>query len=204
MGGFGSGRRLESKAVTSSCLSIDVADLKKAGALEFGCQFTLQFGPQYGEMYGETEDAQVWFIYAILRGDDYHDFVDCVPLSFSAGAFGGERPWFMCPYEHCDKRVKKLYITTRLGCRHCLSLSHQSKNENRSDRMARKADKIRAKLGWRLGILNPVEAKPKGMHDQTYRRLLLQYHHCRSEALLAITDDYPFLRVAKQHNEGDG
>lgn len=202
MGGFGSGRRLESKAVTSSCLSIDVADLKKAGALESGCQFTLQFGHQYGEMYGETEDAQVWFIYAILRGDDYHDCVDCVPLSFTPMRFGGDRPWFMCPYEHCDKRVKKLYIAGRLGCRHCLSLTHQSKNESRSDRLLRKADKIRTKLGWKLGILNPIEAKPKGMSERCYVRFLLEYNRLQCEALQAVVDETPFLQVAMHHDGG--
>lgn len=205
MGGFGSGRRLESKAVTSSCLSIDVTDLKKAGALEPGCQFTLQFGNQNGEMYGETEDAQVWFIYAILRGDDYHDCVDCVPLSYTPARFGGDRPWFMCPYVDCNKRVKKLYISTRLGCRYCLSLSYQSKNDSRTDRLVAKADKIRAKLGWRLGIFNPREAhKPQGMNDRTYINLLQQYHRLTFEAFLTMVDDYPFLRVATQHNEEDG
>jgi hypothetical protein len=96
---------------------------------------------------------------------------------------------FICPYINCDKRVKKLYISQRLGCRHCLNLSHQSKNESISDRMARKADKVRAKLGWRLGILYPEEAKPKGMHEKTYQRLLQQYRQLRNIAIMAIADE---------------
>jgi hypothetical protein len=190
MGGFGSGRRLDSKAVISSYLCIDVADLKKSDALVPGCQFTLQFGPEYGEVDGETEYSQVWFFYAVLQGNDYKDEVYSVPLTFTPGQFGGERPWFLCPYIHCDKRVKKLYIADRLGCRHCLKLSHQSKNESRSDRIVRKADNIRAKLGWRLGILYPEEAKPKGMHEKTYQRLLLKYCQFRSIAILAIADEF--------------
>ncbi|WP_351078163.1 hypothetical protein [Shewanella sp. CAL98-MNA-CIBAN-0140] len=189
MGGFGSGRRHDSNAVTSSYLCIDVADLKKSGALTNGCQFTLQFESENCEVNGETEQGLVWFYYAVLQGDNYKDEVYSVPLTYTAGQFGGERPWFMCPYLHCDKRVKKLYIADRLGCRHCLKLSHQSKNESRSDRMARKADKIRAKLGWRLGILYSEESKPKGMHEKTYQRLLVTYRQFRSIAILAIADE---------------
>lgn len=41
--------------------------------------------------------------------------------------------------------------------------------------MARKADNIRAKLGWPLGILHPEGDRPKGMHQKTYEQLLQKY-----------------------------
>lgn len=194
MGVFGSGRRHDGKAVTSSYLCIDVSHLKHSGVLVPGCHFSLKFESQNSEIECETEDGQVWFYYAVLEGDIYKDEIYSVPLTYSPGQFGGTRPWFICPYINCDKRVKKLYISQRLGCRHCLNLSHQSKNESISDRMARKADKVRAKLGWRLGILYPEESKPKGMHEKTYQRLLQQYRQLRSIAIMHIAEEFEMSR----------
>lgn len=197
MGGYGSGRRYDGKAVVSSHLCIDVGELKKAGALVPGTAFSVQFANGAVEITGETEDSAVWFSYAIKQGDGYKDELYRVPLSNTANQFNGKRAWFLCPYHHCDKRVKKLYIAHRLGCRHCLKLTFQSKNESHSDRMARKADNIRAKLGWRSGILHPEGPKPKSMHWKTFDRLVQRYQQLRSRAILAIADELPILRRLK-------
>jgi hypothetical protein len=197
MGGCGSGRQLDAKRVTSSFLCIDVAHLKKTGALSPGAHFTLVFAQGKGEIAGETEDASVWFSYAVWQDDHYKDEMYRVPLSYTPGQLGGERPWFLCPYINCDKRVRKLYIAHRLGCRHCLYLSFQSKNESHSERIARKADKVRLKLGWREGILHPEGHKPKRMHWQTFNRLVKQYRHFRRLAIFAMADEFPALQRFK-------
>lgn len=194
MGGFGSGRQLDAKGVTSSYLCIDVAHLKKQGALMPGCEFTLQFSPCNSAVAGEAEETVVWFTYAIRQGDDDKDYVYRVPLSSSQAQFGGERAWFLCPNMQCGKRVTKLYIAHSLGCRHCLKLSHQSKNESYSDRMARRADKIRSRLGWQQGILYPEGDRPKGMHQQTFQRLLMRYRELRNIAIFAMADEFPWLK----------
>jgi len=41
--------------------------------------------------------------------------------------------------------------------------------------MARRADRIRDKLGWEPGILNGNGRKPKGMHWNTFERLNAQH-----------------------------
>jgi hypothetical protein len=201
MGGLGSGRRYDGKAVVSSHLCIDVAHLKKTGALSPGAHFTMVFAKGQGEIAGETEDTSVWFSYAVWQDDHYKDEMYRVPLSYTPGQLGGERPWFLCPYINCDKRVKKLYIAHRLGCRHCLHLSFQSKNESHSERIARKADKVRLKLGWREGILHPQGHKPKGMHWQTFSRLVNQYRLLRRLAIFTMVDEFPALHRFKNSQD---
>lgn len=91
MGGFGSGRQLDAKAVTSSYLCIDVAHLKKQGALMPGCEFVLRFSPCNSAVAGESEESVVWFTYSIRQGNDDKDYAYRVPLSFSQGQFAGQR-----------------------------------------------------------------------------------------------------------------
>lgn len=63
--------------------------------------------------------------------------------------------------------------------------------------MARKADKVRLKLGWREGILHPEGQKPKGMHWQTFSRLVEQYRHLRRLSIFAMADQFPALQRFK-------
>ncbi|MGR3269704.1 hypothetical protein [Thalassococcus profundi] len=65
-----------------------------------------------------------------------------------------------------------LYGGAVFTCRHCNQLAYPSQREDASDRAARQADKIRLKLGWETGILNPHEGKPKRMHWRTFDRLV--------------------------------
>jgi hypothetical protein len=44
-----------------------------------------------------------------------------------------------------------------------------------SDRAARRADKIRDRLGWHPGSLNSEGGKPKGMHWRTFERLCAEH-----------------------------
>jgi len=54
-------------------------------------------------------------------------------------------------------------------------LIYPSQRETWDDRAARKADRIRDKLGWEPGILNGNGWKPKGMHWSTFERLTAQH-----------------------------
>jgi hypothetical protein len=56
---------------------------------------------------------------------------------------GGVRWWFICPLSrngvYCGRRVGKLYCPPGgkyYGCRHCYSLSYESRNESRHGRIA--------------------------------------------------------------------
>jgi hypothetical protein len=54
--------------------------------------------------------------------------------------------------------------------------SYKSQNESITDRACRRADKIRERLQWELGILNGNQLKPTGMHWQTFNRLSAQHN----------------------------
>jgi hypothetical protein len=62
-----------------------------------------------------------------------------------------------------------------LACRHCHQLAYVSQRETVGGRAARQANAIRRRLGWDIGILNPVGGKPKGMHWRTFWRLKAEY-----------------------------
>lgn len=84
--------------------------------------------------------------------------------------FGGHRRWLVCPT--CESRREALYVDGKLvACRVCLGLRYACQHENVRDRMFRRANAIRKRLGWKPGIANPPGGKPKGMQWRTYRRL---------------------------------
>jgi hypothetical protein len=53
----------------------------------------------------------------------------------------------------------------------CYCLAYASSREDAADRTARRADSLRARLGWEPGILNGDGSKPKWMRWRTFDRL---------------------------------
>jgi hypothetical protein len=88
---------------------------------------------------------------------------------------GGERPWFICPALGCGRRVAILYGGGIFACRHCYQLAYASAREHESDRAARRADKLRARLGWEPGILKGNGSRPKSMRSRTFERLVAEH-----------------------------
>jgi hypothetical protein len=109
--------------------------------------------------------------------------IECTPLHF-----GGSRRWLVCPC--CQTRRQALYIDGKvLACRVCLGLRYESNHENRRQLALRKADRMRAVLGWKPGILNPAEGKPKHMHWSTFQSLTTELD-ARTDALLGALPDW--------------
>jgi hypothetical protein len=50
--------------------------------------------------------------------------------------------------------------------------------------MARRANKLRERLGWEAGIFDGPEGKPKGMHWQTFERLSAEALQSSREAVV--------------------
>ncbi len=64
-----------------------------------------------------------------------------------------------------------LYGSGIFACRHCHQLAYASAREDAGDRAMRRADRLRARLGWEPGILNGDGGKPKWMRWRTFDRL---------------------------------
>lgn len=85
---------------------------------------------------------------------------------------GGKRQWLACPI--CGKRMAVLYGKQGgFACRKCLSLNYQCQHIEPHERLAQRAHKIRDRLKWPRGFVYGSD-KPKGMHWQTFERLVQQ------------------------------
>lgn len=178
MGGSGSGRRwhYSAKETTEGYRSIDVRWLKREGMLSLGANRRITWSRQ-GEVVASinvrAEPGQVVLTYRHKSGGgDWKDESYSAHLVTTSCHMGGERPWFLCPARGCGKRVAVLYGGGIFACRKCYQLTYPSQRESPEDRAARRADRIRDRLGWPGGILEGSGwGKPKGMHWRTYERL---------------------------------
>lgn len=108
--------------------------------------------------------------------------LDHTPLNF-----GGQRRWLVCP--KCRARRQSLFIGfDGLACRKCLDLKYESQSENVRRRTYRKADKIRAKLGWPPGVLSPNGPKPPRMHQRTFEALRTELELLTSKLLVDLSE----------------
>ncbi len=176
MGGFGSGRRY-GKNTTDSYRTLDVRRLQRDGLLipghAFGWNWTRN-GEVVASIQMRTEVDRLILMYSHRSGggewkrEEYPVFLDWTPCNY-----GGRRAWFRCPAAGCGRRVALLYLGSAgiFACRHCYRLAYPVERETADDRAARRADRIRERLGWHVGILNPKGWKPKGMHWRTFERL---------------------------------
>lgn len=168
MGGWGSGFQGAAKPATTERLQLDVGKLAKGGALRPGTRATVNWG-DCGSIGLRAEGSGVGLSYQ-LNGTPRADriAVDWVPCRL-----GGTRPWFRCP--DCGRRCRDLYSTPHgFTCRTCAGLNHPSTRADKKYQHLRRADQIRARLGWGAGILNPRGPRPKGMHRRTFARLLAE------------------------------
>lgn len=186
MGGRGSGRfwRFDGKATVDSRQAIDIRDWQREGLFEPDCYLRGGFVRRNGIwIWLEADYVRLSYRRRTDDGElqelDYPVRLDATPCHY-----GGERHWFRCPGVGCGRRVAKLYLGRRyFVCRHCLNLAYPSQREASYERMARRANKLRERLGWDSGIFDAPEGKPKGMHWRTFERLSAEAVQASREAV---------------------
>lgn len=180
MGGIGSGRRNQGgKSTTSDHWVLDARRLQRDGLLIPGRFFDLSWsrnGETIASIQVRTETDELTLIYRHKSCDGDWQAVECpVRLDWTPCNYGGRRAWFICPAKGCGRRVAILYSGGIFACRHCYQLVYACQLESDDDRAARRADRIRTRLGWQPGILNYAGGKPKGMRWRTFKRLTGQH-----------------------------
>ena len=119
---------------------------------------------------GEASEVSVETIFPAPGGKGRHR--QAVSVNWTPCHYGGHRPWFLCPRTGCGRRCAMLFSTLLgVGCRKCLGLTYQVRNESEAKAQARKADKLKRKLGWKPGDDFPFLGKPFGMRWETFERL---------------------------------
>jgi len=103
---------------------------------------------------------------------EQHEIDDKIHLAATRPHFGGRRWWFLCP--STNRRLRKLYLPPgrrRFRSLQAYRLINASQQEDFHDRAARRARKIRRRLGGDpMDIAYPQ--RPSRMRRATYSRLL--------------------------------
>lgn len=199
--GSGSWYRWDRKTTVEEVHRVDIRFLRKHGLLgRVGLSGNLQWsrgGRPTGSISYRVDHAALVLRYRHRTSDGaFHDVEENVPLDRTPCNFGGERLWFLCP--RCSRRVAVLYAAgKRFLCRHCHDLSYGSQSEIYSDRMMRKARKIRRRLGASENLWDPILEKPKGMHWRTFDRLVEDERETNDAWRLAIE---PRLKMLEESN----
>lgn len=200
MGGTGSGHPSWKgrKETVEACTELDVRSWRRDGYLgKRPVRMTVTWtrnGEQIAAIGVTASRDAVRLTYETWREQDKSDrktYGYTVPVEWTACNFGGERPWFVCPggFEGrvCNRRVAKLYLRSHLFlCRHCHGLTYVSRQTGKNDQALRKCRKIRQQLGGSADMTTPFPPKPKGMHHQTYLKLLWEHDRAEQRYLASL------------------
>jgi len=174
-----------SKWKTNDLLRLDVAWLNKQGSLSPGRAGNITWTRGHGRKsfisFESTRDALRLMFNVSVNGGEREDVRQTIALERTPCRFGGERPWFTCP--DCGRRVGVLYGHRRFLCRHCHALAYDSQCEERHDRLLRRANKIRARLGGEPGLY-AIIMKPKRMRWTTFERMKAEARRLEMECLM--------------------
>jgi hypothetical protein len=205
MGGYGSGPYVgkQSKSTVSACYGIDIRQWKREGLLRTGHSFGWKWTGPNGQTASigvnvPTQD-QVKLAYTVIHRTAKIPVVISIDLGYSDCNYGGRRSWFYCP--DCFERVAWLYLRgTKFKCRICHGLTYRSCQEsgNAVDEQMRRVNRVLEKLksGKKHGfdIMHFTPTKPKGMHWDTYWRLLPEYQGGQLNYITALSNKFELLR----------
>lgn len=194
MGNFSSGRR-GGKRMTTDLRTLDVRQVQREGGLEpgetFGCTWR-RGGEVIASVDLKAQTDRVMLDYQRKVNGEWQARHCPVEIAWTACHYGGQRAWWLCPGAGCGRRVALLYAGLRFECRHCHDLAYKSQRQAPDERAYKRADALRARLGWGPGVIHGPEGKPKGMHWRTFGRL-----HARYDASVLVALGGASVRVGK-------
>ena len=171
MGGFGSGFQGTAKATTRERHTLPLARFKNLSPGAAVSWTLTHGGAPVGAVQIHVETAALALVFKPEGGEPWQQTIQIARVPCT---YGGERPWLVCP--RCWQHTARLYLGHYgYACRTCNDLNYPSTREQRHDRQVRKADRIRARLGWIPGIAHGHGTKPKGMQWQTFWRLVAEH-----------------------------
>ena len=179
MGGSGSGRWQQGRALTTERKSLDIRDMRAAARAMRLVNWS----------WNDGTTASVLFCNGLAmveaREPGQPKAQTQVELDASPLHFGGHRIWWRCPC--CRARVAVLYWQHwRWQCRTCADLVHKSTRQDGLFRAYGRVNKLRRVLGWGGGMLSPMGTRRKGMHRKTYTRLMQEL----TEASLVVAGEH--------------
>jgi hypothetical protein len=125
-----------------------------------GWQWTRD-GETVASIQMRAEQDRVILIYRHRSGDaEWKDEHYAVRIVRTPCNLGGSRSWFICPAVGCGRDA--------------------------GGRATRRADRLRARLGWEPGILNGEGGKPKWMRWWTFERLAAKYDQLVGRSMQAM------------------
>jgi hypothetical protein len=159
---------------------LDINKLSEMGCLRLGWSSTCQWivGNEIALINLRAEAERLHLSYKVRVGDGrWEDVAEVIPIVHLPCRFGGSRPFFICPGPQngtdCGRRITKLYLSRRYFlCRHCNQLTYESQFEQPWQRVLRRANKLKQRLGIDDGIGGSFPDKPKGMWTRTFDCLL--------------------------------
>jgi hypothetical protein len=199
MGGYFSTRwgAERSRHETGSLLYLDIADLRRLGALTPGVIASVQWTDGRGDATGSivthmhpTSDA-LTLRYSVRTSDDddWQPIGERIDLEATPCHYGGSRLWLICPA--CQSRRRLLYcLGGRFRCRQCHDLAYSSTREDVLERSQRRTHKLQRRLGETSSGILDVPPKPRGMHWNTYARIAHQLIGESQRQLRMLEGDY--------------
>lgn len=201
--------RWNKKDITESYQALDMATFAKAVDLTTprvgSWLWTYSSGRQSSISYVVSPGQGVRLSYTSNR----QDYNYLIKVDTTTPHYGGVRYWWLCP--HCGRRVRILYGGSRFLCRHCHNLTYETAQAGKHDfypTIDNRLYFIRRKLQGKWHFLHGPGEKPKGMHWDTYGRLVREYFNLllvRNQAFVVgasrILGDAPSIPAEEMHAE---
>lgn len=143
------------KTLVTECDSLDIRRLDREGFLYQGTRYEWVWRNNDGSVKGAITVAVLRGRLLLFYRHAGSAVSEKVPIIYSTGFGGGQRPWFQCPV--CMRRVAILYKNGgRFGCRQCSGLVYPSQYPTRSRSYGRRCDVLEVQKAQAIPESNPA------------------------------------------------